>query len=374
MGEIFERKMPAAPLEFTGERMTSGSDGQIVIEHLHRYFLARDLCRGLNVVDVACGEGYGTALLAQTAQSVVGIDVSGKAIAHAHAAYAGSNCRYVQGEACQLPVGDNSVDLVVSFETIEHFYNHEEFLAEVRRILRPGGRFIVSSPDRDVYSRIDSPANPYHVRELSGEEFSALLRRSFKHVRFLAQRPLLGSALVAPGTGQTITFERRGSQRFERSGGLPRPVYWIAIASDRAVTDAPNSIYIETGEIDSVLAAAQAIKAENATLRARAEAAETAHAAAEIRLRQMVEQTNEDAQSYKLQPLRELEEVSRDQAPGPELRRASEQAESFWRQLSELEEVSRDHTARVSARETSLAEVRARENAATSHASPARDD
>ncbi len=217
LGEIFKRVVPDTPLEWTEERLTTATAGQVEIEHLHRYFLARALCRGQDVLDVASGEGYGAALLAQTARSVIGVEVSAEAVAHAAEAYRQPNLRFLEGDARHLPLDDASVDTVVSFETIEHLYEHDQFLAEVRRVLRPGGRFIVSSPERDIYSPSGSSANPYHVRELTRAEFSALLRDSFAHVRLLGQRPMLGSVLVSEGDGasQSLTFEKRGPCHFE---------------------------------------------------------------------------------------------------------------------------------------------------------------
>ena len=223
MGEIFERVVPREALEWTGERLTTAIAGQVEIEHLHRYFLARALCRGLDVLDVASGEGYGSALVAQVARSVVGVELSGQAVAHASQAYAASNLRYQQGDARSLPLEDASVDAVVSFETLEHFFEHERFIAEVRRVLRPGGRLILSSPERDAYSPPGSVANPYHVHELSRIELEALLRPAFSHVQVLLQRPMLGSVLVADDRGsvsQTLTFERRGNNHFGGKRGL----------------------------------------------------------------------------------------------------------------------------------------------------------
>ena len=281
MGEIFERVKPETPLEWTGERLTTATAGQVEVEHLHRYFLARALCRGLDVLDVAAGEGYGSALLAQTARSVIGVDCSAESIAHAAAAYRGPNLRFLEGDARCLPIEDASVDAVVSFETIEHMNEHDQFLAEVRRVLRPGGRFIASSPERDTYSPSGSSANPYHLRELSRAEFSSLLHDSFAHVHLLGQRPMLGSAVVAErsGPGQSLTFEKRGPRHFEAANGLPRSVYLVAVASEQPVTDVPDSLYIEIAEIGTVLAAAsvaEAATAELAALRARVIAAETA--------------------------------------------------------------------------------------------------
>jgi SAM-dependent methyltransferase len=313
MGEIFERAVPSKPLEWTGERLTTATAGQVEIEHLHRYFLARNLCRGLDILDVAAGEGYGTALLAQVARSATGAELSAEAVAHAAAAYHAANLRYLQGDARSLPMDDASVDVVVSFETIEHFYEHDQFLAEVRRVLRPGGRFIVSSPERDVYSPSGSDANPYHARELSRAEFSALLNRSFANVHLLGQRPILGSLLLSDdeSTKQMLTFEKRGKQHFECSNGLPRPIYFIAIASDQPVSDVPNSCYIETAEIGAVLAAADGVPALHAlvnaaeTARLAAEtarlAAENERSAARNEIALCIAQANEQAESYRQQ-------------------------------------------------------------------------
>ena len=285
LGEIFKRVVPDTPLEWTGERLTTATAGQVEIEHLHRYFLARALCRGRDVLDVASGEGYGAALLAQTALSVIGVEVSAEAVAHAAEAYRQPNLRFLAGDARHLPLDDASVDTVVSFETIEHLYEHDQFLAEVRRVLRPGGRFIISSPERDTYSPSGSSANPYHVRELTTAEFSALLRDSFAHVRLLGQRPMLGSVLLSEGdvASQSLTFEKRGSGHFEAACGLPRPVYLVAVASDQPVADVPDSLYIETAEIGTVIAAASAadaVTAELTALRARVSTAEKAEAEA----------------------------------------------------------------------------------------------
>ena len=79
----FRVLVPARALEFTGERMTTAIDGQIEFEHLHRYCLARDLCAGLDALDVASGEGYGSAILAGVARTVIGVDIDSGSIAHA---------------------------------------------------------------------------------------------------------------------------------------------------------------------------------------------------------------------------------------------------------------------------------------------------
>ena len=251
MGEIFRYPTPPTPLTFTGERLTSDYGGQTQIEHLHRYLLAREWCRGKDVLDVASGEGYGAALLAQVARSTVGVELAADAVAHAATAYVAENLRFAVGDARALPNPDQSFDVVVSFETIEHFAEHVGFLKEVRRVLRPGGLLIVSTPDRDNYSPAEAPANPFHIKEMSGAEFEALLRSHFGAVSTFLQRPMFGSVLMPTHASATssVCFERRGEYHFEGSVGLARPQYVVAFASDSGVPELPSSVYIDTGRL-----------------------------------------------------------------------------------------------------------------------------
>ena len=253
MAEIFRLERPEKALHFTGERLTSASSGQIEIEHLHRYFLAREMARGKDVLDIACGEGYGAALLAQVARSVAAMDVSVEAVEHATQAYARPNLEFRHADARRIDAPDAAFDLVVSFETLEHFYEHEEFYAEVRRVLRPGGMLVISTPDRDVYSPDGSIANRYHVRELTRVEFENGLAAVFPHVAMLLQRPMIGSLMLAAepsaAEGRGMTFEQRGRNIFEANVGLSRALYLVALASDQPVCAPISSVYIETSQL-----------------------------------------------------------------------------------------------------------------------------
>src|SRR6476646_11769522 len=145
----------SADLEFTGERYVPGTVGEIAHEHWHRYAFARSFVGGRRVLDVACGEGYGSALLGGVAAHVTGVDIDLRTLAHARAAYAGrANVEFIEGSAAALPLPDASVDVVVSFETIEHLpaLDQPRMLAEFARVLSSDGFLILSSPNRPEYS------------------------------------------------------------------------------------------------------------------------------------------------------------------------------------------------------------------------------
>lgn len=247
----------ARALPFSGERLTSAVGGQIEIEHLHRYCLARDLCVGRDVLDVASGEGYGAALIAGVARRVLGLEIDRESVAHASAAYPLPNLRFVAGDAMAIPFAGACVDVVVSFETLEHLPDQERFLSEVRRVLRPGGLFLVSTPDRHVYSAPGQPPNRFHVLELTAPELSALLGAHFAHHRLLAQRALVGSVLTPLGRSMAATrsYDRRGEDTIEAQPGLSRAFYLIGAASDAPLPEIGASVYAESVPVDEALSA-----------------------------------------------------------------------------------------------------------------------
>ena len=123
----------------------------ITYEHWHRYLYATPYCAGKVVLDIASGEGYGSALLAEHAAEVHGVDLSEEAVEHARRAYPRPNLRFTAGSASAIPIpGEHRFDVVVSFETIEHLDQPSQdlFLREVRRLLKPDGVFLVSTPNR----------------------------------------------------------------------------------------------------------------------------------------------------------------------------------------------------------------------------------
>lgn len=184
-------------LDFTGERFIPSESGEIRYEHMHRYAWAQSLCSGLHVLDIACGEGYGAALIADVAASVVGVDISSEAVAHANRAYSDRpNLRFIEGSATRIPIEDASVDLAISFETLEHLAEQNEMLAELRRVLKPHGLLVISSPNKKVYSDDRNYTNEFHIKELYFDELNALLLRFFPAIKYFGQRFLTVSALL----------------------------------------------------------------------------------------------------------------------------------------------------------------------------------
>jgi SAM-dependent methyltransferase len=142
--------------------------------HEIAYFFALPFVAGRLVLEVGCGEGYGTDLLAGSAAQVVGIDYDALAAAHAAARY--PRARFVRANLAALPVRSETVDVLAGLQVIEHVWNHREFVGECRRALRPGGLLLVTTPNRLTFSPgLDAPRNPFHTTEFAAAELVELL-------------------------------------------------------------------------------------------------------------------------------------------------------------------------------------------------------
>lgn len=187
--------------EFTGERVIPGHvDDDLWSEHLARYAFAARFASGKRVLDLGCGTGYGTAELAKSAASAAGIDVSAEAIAYAREHYPGIAFSIAPAETTTLSA--SSFDLITAFELIEHLPDWRPLLAEARRLLAPGGMFLVSTPNREYYGRArgDAGPNPFHVHEFDYAEFRCALAEYFPHTRILMQDRLESFGFYEPAT------------------------------------------------------------------------------------------------------------------------------------------------------------------------------
>jgi SAM-dependent methyltransferase len=229
---------PAPDLSFTGERFVPGTRGEIWVEHWHRYHFASRFAAGKRVVDAACGEGYGSALLARVAAHVTGADISPEALAHARATYAAqANLAFVEASCERLPLEDASVDLFVSFETVEHITAQEAFIDEIARVLRPDGVLLMSCPNKLEYSDRRQFSNEFHVKELYREELESLLARRFPHTHWYGQRPSFFSVIAAePKSELGELVEVSEDDPANPAPALASPLYFLVAASRSAAT------------------------------------------------------------------------------------------------------------------------------------------
>lgn len=243
-------------MEFTGERFTPECEREIWYEHVHRYAFALQFCRERKVLDAACGEGYGSAMLAGVADRVTGVDVSTEAIEHARRRYAeAGNLAFEAANCTVLPFEVDSFDVVVSFETLEHLQDQAEMLAEFRRVLRPDGLLILSSPDRAEYSDRQGFDNPFHVRELYRQELEDLISASFPAWRILGQKLMFHSAVFDEEGADRVSLQTLSLDGELVSGRVPHPpMYFIALCAGEevALPDTRAGLWLLDDEAESV--------------------------------------------------------------------------------------------------------------------------
>jgi ubiquinone/menaquinone biosynthesis C-methylase UbiE len=228
--------------EWTGERLETGIHSQVTAEHLHRYALAMEYVHEKIVLEIACGEGYGTSLLAQKARCVIGVDIDKKTIDRAKEKYSSPNITFIEGKAESIPLEDHSVDVITSFETLEHTANHSDFLSEMKRVLRPGGLVIISTPDKKYYSDKTGYANPFHQKELYRDEFETLLGKNFAHVKVLSQMFFSGSVIMTTASNGDQHFYSGNFDNISKVENA-EALYMIAFASDSMLPASAHSYF-----------------------------------------------------------------------------------------------------------------------------------
>ena len=247
----------ATPLPFTGERFVPNAPeakGEMWYEHWHRYHYVLPLVAGKTVLDVACGEGYGSALMSRRAAKVCGVDSSRAAIMHARGAYADhANLELFEASCTKLPFEAASFDVAVSFETIEHIHEQAVFLDEIRCVLKPEGVLILSCPNKAEYSDKRGFTNEFHVKELYRPELAALLAPCFRHTRWLSQRnafvSLIAPEIVASAGGESLTVSQAASDW--PTAALPALYDMVVAGNDAGAIDAlplPISVFTDAEE------------------------------------------------------------------------------------------------------------------------------
>jgi SAM-dependent methyltransferase len=238
-------------LDWTGERyLPWGNDPSTSYEHWHRYAYASQFTRGKKVLDLASGEGYGSALLAQTAQWVVGLDVDERAVQHAHKKYSAGNLLFIVGSVLTIPLDKIRFDVITCFEAIEHIKDPEKLVNAVQQLLAPDGLFLVSTPNKPEYKKVEAH-NPFHINELTFEEFNALLSRYFRWTQYMGQRVYCNSSLwpIAQSPSKMVReyWIDRDAGGFHLADDQERtPLYFIGMASNsETLPELPGSVLVD---------------------------------------------------------------------------------------------------------------------------------
>ena len=216
--------------KFTGERYLPSEcqNSEIRIEHIQRYRFAIEWVKGKKVLDAACGEGYGSGLLSQYAEAVVGMDLDQTTVDNANEKYGTKNLSFIQGNIASLPFGDASFDVVISFETVEHVdeKTQKDFLKEIQRVLKTNGVLIMSTPNKKIYTDLVHGVNCFHVKEFYKQEYMDFLHKEFQDVAVYLQYPQLTYVL----TNQEIVCTECENIHMDECR------YYIAVCSNAIIT------------------------------------------------------------------------------------------------------------------------------------------
>lgn len=239
-------------LEWTGERyIPEDASTDTHYEHLHRYAFASGFVKGKKILDLGSGEGYGSFLFSHIAESVMGIEIDENIVKHATSKYTKNNLQFKVGDARNVPVdGEKLFDVIVCFELLEHIEEHDKLLSEVKRLLKDDGIFIVSTPNKALYSDVSNSHNPFHRKELYFADFTKLLKDYFKNVSSLGQRVFPVSNIWTLD-GHYQNWEefciKRIKNEFRHVNSVAKePLYFIAIASDYKIEAWINSYCVDT--------------------------------------------------------------------------------------------------------------------------------
>ncbi len=201
-------------------------------EHVTRYSCALDLVKGKVVLDIASGSGYGTKMLAESAAKVYGVDVNEVAVNYARKHYGKNNIEYRVGDGESISLPDDSVDVVVTFETIEHIKDYKKFIKEVKRVLKPDGIAIVSTPNDLEFAE----GNHFHLHEFEYSELVSLLKKDFKNIKPYFQATW---KYVAVGTEEDFSKESDITTRLTNMAPLAKDkyLYFYLLCSNREITE-----------------------------------------------------------------------------------------------------------------------------------------
>lgn len=219
-------------LEITGERFHPEIGGKAAVEHFSRYSFSSKFLENKIVLDIACGEGYGSFFISKYASKVIGVDISKEAVNHARNNYSNNNLQYICSPIDNLPFEDNYFDVIVCFETIEHIKEQEKAIIELKRVITKGGTLIISTPDSYEYNQENNDLlSKFHENELSKSEFYGLLSLYFLNVKKMSQSFIYG-AIIQQEEMKDENFKFKFADYLDGDWDTPKKEFLIAVASD----------------------------------------------------------------------------------------------------------------------------------------------
>jgi len=218
----------------TGERLETFIFNKNTFEHLHRYGIASKFINGKIVLDIASGEGYGTNILSKYAAKVYGVDIDVTTINNAKKKYQVDNIEFLIGSSDAIPLESSTIDVIVSFETLEHHDKHHEMMKEIKRVLKPSGILIMSTPEKKNYSELTNFINPFHIKELYFSEFKELVQCYFAYTEFLFQTFFRGSLIIPQAADQSFEIFEGDYDSIHQLSDFPY-MYNIVVASDSVI-------------------------------------------------------------------------------------------------------------------------------------------
>jgi len=244
-------------IQFTGERLIPEYNKKTAFyyEHLARYFFSTQLVKNKIVLDAGCGSGYGSYILSKHGQAkkIYGIDISKESISYAKEYYQYKNINFKLGDIKKLKkTKDKSIDITTAFEVIEHIYKQNEFLQQIKRVLKKNGLLIVSTPNKYNYPK----GNKFHVKELYPEEFLQLLKKYFQNVDIFYQNFELSQIIRPENSGEKETinvnekFNLNKNILYSPSINPKKSQYLIAVCSDVKIPSL-KTIAISSSKVDN---------------------------------------------------------------------------------------------------------------------------
>ena len=241
-------EQPDTPLVSEERYLPEMDDPRINYEHLHRYKFASEFVKDKIVLDLACGEGYGSDILAAQAKKVIGIDIDEPTIKHARTKYLKENLEFKKSSITKVSINEGKLfDVIICFEALEHVDEQDKVMAEAKRLLTDDGIIILSTPNKYVYDEMNSK-NPWHKKELHIDELKGLVRSTFNNVLIYGQRVFPTSNIFPlfedPKNIQELAIHKMEGEFSFVSVDKKEARYFIVVASNRPIKAVIGSSYL----------------------------------------------------------------------------------------------------------------------------------